>query len=263
MMPIRVHREISGQADAPALVLANSLGCTVAMWDPQVEPLASRYRVIRYDMRGHGRSPSPPGPYSIADLGGDLIALLDELDIDRAHICGLSLGGMVGMWVAANAPDRVDRLALCATSARLGPPGMWAARAETVLADGLAAITEKVVARWFTPGFAARCPELVTRMHSMFESNAAVGYAGCCQAIETMDLLGDLPRIVAPTLVLAGADDPAIPIAHEELIAATIPDARLEVVPDGAHLLNIEQAPAVTALIREHLDQPQRPKEPG
>jgi 3-oxoadipate enol-lactonase len=260
--PIRVHRELAGSNDGPALVLADSLGCTLAMWDPQVAALTRRFQVIRYDLRGHGGSPAPPGPYTIAELGGDLIALLDDLGIARAHICGLSLGGMIAMWVAAHAPERVDRLVICASSAQLGPPEAWAARATTVLGDGMGAVADVVVGRWFTPGFAARSPDDVDRMRVMLESNAPVGYAGCCQAIETMDLTGDLVSIVAPTLVLVGADDQATPVAHSERLAAGIRDSRLAVVPDAAHLVNIEQPEAVNLLILEHLEGARRREEP-
>lgn len=253
-MTVRILPEVTGPADGPVLVFANSLGCTLDMWEPQVEAFGRRFRIVRYDVRGHGASPSPAGPYTIAELGADLIGLLDDLAIERAHLCGLSLGGMIGMWVAAHAPSRVDRLVVCASSARLGPPEAWAARACTVRDDGMAAVSDVVVGRWFTPGFAARRPDVVARMRAMFEGSSPVGYAGCCRAIETMDLTGDLAAVQAPTLVLVGADDPATPIAHSEAIAAAIRGARLEVVPDAAHLLNIEQAATVSRLIRGHLD---------
>ena len=254
MSPVRVHREVRGPSDGPVVVLADSLGSTLAMWDPQMADLARTFRVVRYDLRGHGGSPSPDGPYTIADLGGDLLALLDDLQVETASVCGLSLGGMVAMWVAANAPDRIDRLVLCATSARLGPPEMWAARAEKVLAEDVGAVADLVVGRWFTPGYAARHPDVVDRMRVMISSCSAVGYAGCCRAIERMDLTGDLASIAAPTLVVVGAEDTATPLEHAERIAAGVPGARLAVVPDAAHLVNVEQPAAVTRLILDHLD---------
>jgi len=263
---VRLHREVSGLANGPALVLVHSIGCSLAMWEPQVEVLARRFRLVRADIRGHGRSPAPPGPYTIAELGGDLVALLDDLDIERAHLCGLSLGGMVGMWVAAHHPDRVDRLVVCASSAKLGPPERWAARAATVENEGMAAIAEAVVSRWFTPAFADHCPDVVSRYLAMLEATPPVGYAGCCRAIETMDLSGDLAAIQAATLVLAGADDLATGLHHSELIAAGIRGARLAVVPDAAHLVNVEGVEAVNALLLEHLetiDQAQPRKEPS
>ncbi len=253
MSPVRVHREVSGPSDGPVVVLANSLGSTLAMWDPQVAELARTSRVVRYDLRGHGGSPAPDGPYTIADLGGDLLALLDDLDVERASVCGLSLGAMVAMWVAAHAPDRIDRLVLCATSARLGPPEMWATRAETVVAKDVGAVADLVVGRWFTPAYAAGHPEVVKRMRAMIASCSAVGYAGCCRAIERMDLTGDLASIAAPTLVVVGADDVATPVEHAERIVAGIADARLAVVADAAHLVNVEQPAAVTRLVLDHL----------
>ena len=259
MSPVRVHREVRGPSDAPVVVLADSLGSTFAMWDPQMADLIRTYRVVRYDLRGHGGSPSPDGPYTIADLGGDLLALLDDLAVERASVCGLSLGAMAAMWVAAHAPDRIDGLVLCATSARLGPPEMWSARAEKVLAEGVGAVADVVVGRWFTPAYAAEHPELVDRMRTMIASCSAVGYAGCCRAIERMDLTGDLASIVARTLVVVGADDVATPVEHAERIADGIPAASLVVVPDAAHLVNVQQPAAVTRLILDHLDHLEGP----
>jgi 3-oxoadipate enol-lactonase len=243
---------VDGPAQAPVLVLANSLGTTVEMWEPQLPALAERYRVVRFDTRGHGRSPVPAGPYTIGDLGGDVLALLDELGVARAHYCGLSLGGMVGIWLAAHAPERIDRLVLCCTAARLTPDS-WAHRAAVVRAEGTGAIADLVVSRWLTPEYAARHPDLVARLRAMLAATPAEGYASCCGVIETLDLTAALPSITAPTLVLHGADDPAIPPAHGAGIAAAVPGARLTLVRDAAHLANVEQADAVTTLIVEHL----------
>jgi 3-oxoadipate enol-lactonase len=238
------------------LVLSNSLGTSMAMWDPQVRSLAERFRLVRYDHRGHGRSPVPRGPYRIEDLGLDLVKLLDQLEVERANVCGLSLGGMTAMWVAANAPERVDRMVLCATSAKLGPPDYWAERAATVRDHGTAAVADAVVARWFTSAFAARNAELVAEMRSMFVATPAEGYAACCDAIERMDLTADLASVGAPTLVVVGAQDHATPPAHSRLIADSIPNGRLEVIEDAAHLMNVERASAVIDLIIGHLHGP-------
>jgi 3-oxoadipate enol-lactonase len=258
MSAVRVHREVSGPSDAPVLVLADSLGSTLAMWEPQVADLAHHRRVVRYDLRGHGGSPAPDGPYTIADLGGDLLALLDDLEVDRADLCGLSLGGMVSMWVAAHAPDRVRGLVVCATSAQLVPE-TWAARARTVLDEGMGAVVDRVVGVWFTPAYAAEHPELVDRMRAMIASSSPIGYAACCRAIESMDLTGDLASIVAPTLVLVGAEDTATPVEHSERIAAGIEGARLVVVPDAAHLVNVQQPAVVAGSILDHLDRMEGP----
>ncbi|SDY53256.1 3-oxoadipate enol-lactonase [Micromonospora pattaloongensis] len=252
-MSVSLHHVVEGPADAPVLLLGNSLGSTLAMWEPQLPRLAEQFRVVRFDTRGHGRSPVPTGPYALADLGGDVLALLDRLGVARAHFCGLSLGGMVGMWLAAHAPERVDRLVLCCTSARLGPPEGWAERARAVRAQGTVAVADAVLQRWFTPGFTSRKPDRVAALRAMVAQTPAEGYAGCCEAIADMDLEPVLPRIAAPTLVIAGADDPATPPAHAETIAAGIPDARVTVLTDAAHLANVEQSDRVTDLIITHL----------
>ncbi|MGN9907336.1 3-oxoadipate enol-lactonase [Phytohabitans sp. LJ34] len=244
---------VDGPTDAPVLVLANSLGATVDMWEPQLPALVERFRVVRFDTRGHGRSAVPAGPYTIGDLGGDVLALLDELDVARAHFCGLSMGGMVGMWLAAHAPERIDRLVLCCTSARPGAPDSWARRAAVVRSEGTAAIADLVVSRWLTPEYAYRRPDLVARLRAMLTATPAEGYASCCGVLERLDLTDALPRIAAPTLVLHGADDPAFAPSHGADIAAAVPGARLTLVRDAAHLANVEQADAVTTLIVEHL----------
>jgi 3-oxoadipate enol-lactonase len=253
---VAVHHVAEGPPDAPVLVLSPSLGSNLDMWEPQARALAGRFRVVRYDPRGHGASPAPDGPYALEDLGGDLLALLDRLGAERAHVCGLSLGGMTAMWVAAHAPERVQRLVLCCTSAQLGPPEDWADRARLVRAEGTAAVAPTVVERWLTAGFREAHPDDVERLEAMVAATPAAGYAGACAAIERMNLMTDLAAIRAPTLVLAGAQDPATPPAHGERIAAAIAGARLEVLDPGAHLVSWERADAVSDLIRKHLEAP-------
>jgi 3-oxoadipate enol-lactonase len=238
------------------LVLGHSIGCDESMWDPQVEALSARFSLLRYDHRGHGGSPVPPGPYSLDDLGADVLALLDRLELERVHLGGLSLGGMVAMWVAARAPERVERLVLCCTSAFLGPRDTWLDRARRVRAEGMAAITPASLERWLTPAFRAREPATVAHVERTLLATAPEGYAACCEAIAGMDLRADLPGIAAPTLVVAAAHDPSTPPAHGEAIAAAIPDARLVVLPDAAHLANVEQPEAVTGAVIEHLGAP-------
>jgi 3-oxoadipate enol-lactonase len=249
-----LHHLVDGPADAPPLLLANSLGSTLAMWEPNLPALTERFRVIRFDLRGHGATPATPGPYSMGELGSDLVRLLDGLNVQRAHVAGVSLGAMMAIWMAANAGGRVDRLVLCSTSARLGPPENWAARADRVLAGDLPQVAVEVVTRWFTPGYAERNPDVVARMRSDFAACDPVGYAGCCRAIETMDLCDDLTRITAPTLVVVGRNDPATPPDHAERIAAGIADSRLVVVEGAAHLATWEQAKTCTELIIGHLE---------
>ncbi|MDA8372246.1 MAG: 3-oxoadipate enol-lactonase [Nocardiopsaceae bacterium] len=251
-MSIDVRYVVDGPEDAPVVVLSGSLGSTLDMWRPQVAALAAEFRVVRYDHRGHGGSPAPEGPYSIADLGGDLLRLLDRIGAERAHVAGVSLGGMVGMWLAAHAPERIDRLALICTSALLGPAEQWAQRAAAVREKGVAPIAPGIVERWFTPAYAEREPDAVEAMRAMLASNDAEGYASCCEAIERMDLRADLAAISAPTLVLAGAQDLATPPEHGERIAREIPDARLRVLDDAAHLASWQQADTVNDLLRAH-----------
>jgi 3-oxoadipate enol-lactonase len=251
---VTLGHDVHGEPGAPPVVLSSSLGTTRAMWDPQVEPLAEHLRVIRHDHRGHGASPVPPGPYEIADLAGDVLALLDELGIRRTSFCGLSLGGMVGMWLAVHAPERVDRLVLMCTAARLGPPSLWAERAAAVRQAGSTEpIADGVVERWLTPGYAERHPDVRAQLRAMLAAQPAEGYAACCGAIERMDQTGDLGAIRAPTLVIAGAEDPATPPEHLERIAAGIPGARLEVLSPAAHVASAEQADAVNRLVLDHL----------
>jgi 3-oxoadipate enol-lactonase len=253
--PVAVYYEISGPERAPVVLLSNSLGTTTALWDAQVPALAKEFRVVRYDLRGHGRSPLPagPGPTEIADLGGDLLALMDRLGVERAHLCGVSIGGMASMWLAANAPERVGRLVACCTSAKFPDPRMWAERAATVRANGLEPIADAGLARWFTPGWLARNPRRAAAMRAMLCATPPEGYAALCEALGRMDLRPELPRIAAPTLVIVGADDPATPLEQGQVIAAGIPGARLAVVDDAAHLAVIEQADTVTKLILAHL----------
>ena len=248
-----LHHAITGADDAPVLMLGGSLGTTLEMWEGQLA-LAQSLRVVRHDHRGHGRSPVPAAPYEIADLGRDVLALMDALGIQRASYCGLSIGGMVGIWLGAHAPERIDRLVLVCTSAYLPPASAWADRAAAVLAAGSTdAIADGVVDRWLTPGFAARHPERRARLRDMLVSIDPPGYAACCGAIERMDLRDELGRISAPTLVISGSDDPATPVAHQLAIAGAIGGARHEVVGPAAHLAPIEQPEAVNRLILEHL----------
>ncbi len=252
MSAVEVHAVQDGPTDAPVILLLGSLGSTLEMWDPQVPALAGRFRVVRYDTRGHGRSPVPQGPYALDDLVDDAVALLDRLGIRRAGVVGLSLGGMTAMRLAAREPGRVDRLALLCSSALLAPASAWTERAATVRSQGAGAVAEAVVERWFSP--TGRTPELVQRMRAMVAGTPAEGYAACCEAIAATDLRQDLAHIGAPTLALAGAQDPATPPEHLEAVVAAIPGARLQVLDPAAHLANVEQPAAVSAALIAHFD---------
>jgi 3-oxoadipate enol-lactonase len=251
---VRLSASVTGAAGAPVLVLGNSLGTTRDLWQPQLAALGARFRVLRYEHRGHDGSPAPPGPYTVAELGADVLALLDNLGIEAASYCGLSLGGMVGMWLAANAPERVSALALCCTSARVQTAQLFTDRAAQVRAGGMASISQQVVGRWFTPAFAARHPAVPAGFVTTLEQEVdPEGYAGCCEAIAAMDLRPQLASVSARTLVIAGADDPALPPWHGAVIAAAIPGARLRVIRGAAHLANVSQPGEVTAALLAHL----------
>jgi 3-oxoadipate enol-lactonase/4-carboxymuconolactone decarboxylase len=251
MTPVDLHHVIDGPADAPAVVLFPSLGSTLELWEPQVAALAEHFRVIRVDPRGHGGSPVPDGPYTLDDIGGDVVALLDRLGIERAHVVGVSLGGMVALWMAINHPDRVGRIVPTATAAAL-PGAGFDARAAAVREGGTQAIADAVLGRWLTPEALAADPARAEHMKSWVLETPDEGYAASCEAIDAMDLLGGLPAITAPTLVISGLRDPAIPPEHQVRIAAGVPGSRLAAV-DAAHIPNVELPEQVTALILDHL----------
>ncbi len=254
--PVAVHHLVDGPEEAPVVVLSNSLGTTTALWDAQFPVLAREFRVVRYDLRGHGRSPlpaSPSGPGDIADLGADLLGLLDRLEVERAHLCGVSIGGMTSMWVAAHAPERVGRMVVCCSAAKFPQPELWAERAATVRAHGLSALADASLTRWFTADWLARNPQRAEAMRAMLCATPPEGYATLCEVLERLDLRPVLPRIQAPTLVIVGANDPATPLAYGKVIAAGIPGAELALVDDAAHLAVIEQPAALTDLILAHL----------
>ncbi len=245
------HHELIGPEGAPVVVLSNSLGSDLTMWDDQIPALAEDFRVLRYDQRGHGQTAGTPGPYDIEVLGSDVLALLDHLGLDRVHFAGVSLGGMTGMWLAAHAPNRIDRLVLVCTSAQLGPPENWHERAAVARQQGTESLVDGTLGRWFTPEFAHRA-SVVDKYGKMIAAADDEGYAGCCETIASLDLLDDLPSITAPTLVIAGQDDPATPPAHAERICSGLSNGRLVVVPNAAHLANVEQASTVNHLLRHH-----------
>jgi 3-oxoadipate enol-lactonase len=248
----RLHYTDVGPPTAPAILLGPSLGATTACWNAQRDVLATQYRVVSYDHRGHGGSEALEEECSIADLASDVVTLLDELNLDRVSYAGVSLGGMVGIWLAAHVPERIERLALVCTSANLGAPDYWRARADVVRAEGMHRIVDAVVDRWFTPAFSSAHPDVVGEFKASFTSSHAHTYAACCEAIGRMDLGAELDAVKAPTVVIGGAADHAIPVAHSHLIADSIADAQLVVVPDAAHLANVEQPGRVTdVLIRQ------------
>jgi 3-oxoadipate enol-lactonase len=235
------------------VVLLGSLGSTLRMWDPQVPALAADHEVICVDLRGHGGSPALPGSWSMADLAGDVIALLDARGIDRAHVVGLSLGGMMGLQLAVHHPERVRSLAVLCTSARLDPRQGWLDRAAMVRAHGTTAVASTVVERWLTPDYAAEHPDEAADFRRMITETSAEGYASACEAIADHDLVSALPQITAPTLAIAGRDDPATPPEHLRAIADAVPGAEYVEVAPAAHVASWERAAEVNDALRAHL----------
>jgi 3-oxoadipate enol-lactonase len=251
---IRIYYELSGPADAPVVMLSNSLGTRLEMWDPQMAALAGRYRVLRYDSRGHGRSDAPPGPYTIAMLAYDAIALLDALGIARVHFCGLSKGGMVGQALGAQHSDRLRSLTLCATAAHFPPPELWNQRIEQSAREGMAALVGGVTERWFTAGYRATARPEVEQVRAMILATPPQGYGACCAAIRDMDQREAVRTIRTPTLIVAGADDPATTVEVMRALHERIPDSRLVEIPEAAHLVNIEQARRFNEVLLQFLD---------
>ena len=249
---------LRGPDGAPVLVLSNSLGTTQELWKRQLPALAEHLRVLTYDHPGHGSSALPQQPCTVEWLAHDLLQLLDELGLGRVSLCGVSLGGMVGMALALEAPERVERLVLACTSSYLGPPEGWAERARIVRAEGVEAVADTVVGRWFTSALAREEPQTVARFRAMLAATPPEGYSRCVEAVGAWDARERISAIAAPALVIAGAEDPATPVEHAELIASRIAGARLVVLERAAHLANVERAEAFTDAVLEHLGQEAR-----
>lgn len=236
---VTLHVRCDGDRKRPAVVLSNSLGTDFSMWDAQAAVLATRFHVLRDDTRGHGASSAPRGPYTIAQLGADVIALLDHFDIERAHVVGLSMGGVTAQWLGVHAPGRIGKLVLANTASKIGSAEAWQARAAAVRANGMNEIAAGSPARWFTPAFLAREPVIVGAMQKTVRGLDPEGYAACCEALATADLTPDLQRIAAPTLVIAGADDPVTTVADAQALAGAVKGAALVSLP-ASHLSNVE-----------------------
>ena len=234
----RINYELSGDEDSPLIVFSNSLGTNLNVWDGQVAALGG-FRVLRYDTRGHGQSAVAAGDYTIEMLGRDVLALLDFLDIDRAAFCGLSLGGFIGQWLGAHAPQRFSKLVLANTAAKLGTAQSWNQRIQEVKSGGTAAIADGVLSRWFTEPFRKIHPDRVAWIKEMLLSTPADGYASCCAAVRDMDFRADAERITVPTLVIAGSADPVAAVADAEFLRARIGGARMTLLA-AAHLSSVE-----------------------
>lgn len=245
---VSLHYRLEGPESAPVLVLSNSLGTNLEMWEPQMPALVQRYRVLRYDTRGHGQSGLPPAPYQVDRLGKDVVALLDALNIPEAMFCGLSMGGMTGMWLGVNAPQRFTRLVLCNTAAKIGTPEVWNTRIAAVEKGGTAAVVPGVIQRWFTEGFVKAQPAAVERIAAMLQATSAAGYNAACGAVRDMDQRESIAAIRLPTLVIAGTHDLSTPAANGKAVADKIPGARYVELP-AAHLSNVEVAADFTNVL--------------
>ena len=247
-----IHYSLTGPESAPVLVFSNSLGANFSMWDPQLPSFGSHYRLLRYDTRGHGQSSAAPGPYSIEILASDVLHLLDALNISRAHFCGLSMGGQTGIWLGIHAPQRLHKLILCNTGAKIGSAESWNTRIDAVLSRGMADVSATVISRWFTPAFIAAQPELVASTKAIIESANPLGYTACCAAVRDFDAREQLSSISMPTLVIAGDQDQSTPPADGQFIAKNIPGARFALL-SAAHLSNIEAAERFTSTVANFL----------
>ncbi len=249
-----LHYRIDGDGEGkPWLMFCNSLGTDLSMWDPQAEAFSRDYRVLRYDRRGHGLSSAPPPPYTLADLGQDVLALLDALAIRQTHFCGLSIGGLTGQWLGIHAGSRFGKIIVCATAARIGTAEGWASRMDAVRANGLAGLTAATAERWFTPEFNAAEPAAVAKVLGNFAATSIDGYVGCCSALAGADLRGDIGRIENPLLAISGADDPVCPPADLDAIAAGVAHGRHVSLP-GRHIVNLESAAAFNATLSRFLE---------
>ena len=257
MRPVELAFDDS-RGDGEPVMLAHAIGCDRRMWDDLAARLAESFRVIRFDARGHGRSPVPPRPYSLGGLAGDACALLDRLAIGKAHWVGLSMGAMIGMAFALEHPERLGRLVLANTTSSYGPEGcaMWEARAKAVKEGGLEAIKDMVMSRYFSEGFRAARPDVVASVAKRFLATPTEGYLGCCDAIAELDFTADLSAIHNRTLVIAGAADAGTPPAMAEVIAGRIPGAQLCVIPEAAHLSAVEKPDEFAALVKAFLTAP-------
>lgn len=237
----QINYVVEGPAGAPLLVLSNSLGAELGMWNAQAAEFSGRFRVLRYDNRGHGQSSAPKGPYKLADVAGDAVALIEHMGEKSVMFCGLSLGGMVGMWLGTHRPDLVSKLVLCNTSALMGPREFWDGRIKAVREGGMQAVMKPVMERWFTEGYRARAAGVIADVEKAFLKVSVEGYAGCCAAIRDMDQRDAIAGIKTPTMVVAGTFDPSTPPAMTRAIADAITGSKYIELPT-AHLSNIEAA---------------------
>jgi 3-oxoadipate enol-lactonase len=239
------HYELTGPHDAPVLILCHALGTNLTLWDQQMEALAGSFRIVRYDARGHGKSPALRGPYTLSLLASDTVALLDQLGLNKAHFCGVSMGGLIGQYLAVHHPERIASLVLSNTAAKIGTAEKWDRRIRLVAEAGMAAVFEEVMEGWFSAPFRNLRPPIVDSLASALKATVPEGYIGCCQALRDADLSQQIERIKSPTLVIAGTEDRATPLASAQVLQQKIPGSRL-VALECAHLACAEAATAFT-----------------
>jgi 3-oxoadipate enol-lactonase len=248
----RIHYELAGPANAPVVMFSNSLGTALGMWEPQAREFTAQFRVLRYDTRGHGQSSVTPGPYSIAQLGRDVIGLLDELNLSRVAFCGLSMGGGTGIWLGIEHPKRLEKLVLCSTAMKIGSPEFWNARIGALRNGGMKAISQGVVARWFTPEFHKSHPEVVAEAVRVLDATDPAGYAANCAAVRDFDERERAGQVTVPTLVACGTHDLATPVVGHRELVEKIRGAEYAEFP-ASHLLNIEAGDAFNARLTKFL----------
>lgn len=239
-----------GSADLPVLLFSNSLGTTSDMWQPQVAKLCDSFHIIRYDTRGHGRSASPKGPYSLEMLGGDVLALLDYLEIERVNFCGISMGGLTGQWLGIHAPERIERLMIANTAAKVGVSSAWLSRAAQVRAEGLGTVADTAEKRWFSPDFLSAYPDRVTALVETLRGANQEGYASCCEALAEADLTEQIKNIRCETCIIAGELDPVTTVADAEFLHESIENSDLKTI-HASHLSSIEQPKVFNAAITD------------
>ena len=254
-MSLRLAHRVDGPADAPAVLLSPSLGTTWEMWDELTAVLVASYRVVRFDTRGHGRSPVPTGPYTVAELASDVVMLADSLGIERFGFVGFSLGGAVGQALAVSHPSRLAAAVLCCTASCFGDPATWVERAALVRGSGMDVLAEPTKDRWFTDAFRSSHPDQVDRFVAMVTGMDPEGYAACCEALGGFDSTSSLGGISTPTRVVAAAQDPVATVAMCEQMSAAIPGADTVVIDDASHIASVAQPEAFNRAVTEHLER--------
>lgn len=252
---IRIHYTLEGAQSAPFITLSHSLATDLTMWEPQMEALLKSYRVLRYDTRGHGETETPQGPYSLEMLAEDALGLLQALNIQKTVFMGISMGGMIGQVLGITRPSVLSGLILCDTASRIPEEAksVWSERIDTVSKEGMDSQVESTIARWFTPRFRDKHPEVIKGVESMIRATSPQGYIGCAQAIRELNLTEKIAGISLPTLIIVGEDDPGTPVSASEEIRERIVDSELVVLKSAAHLSNIEQSDAFNKAVLEFL----------